>query len=225
MCKPGPLVNIKGYICSCVWCQIQNHPCNKIIWFGPISLSPRTIRVCSKRCINLGGCCKTIIMLHTCGFQDFAYQSSLTKLKSTIMQCLDINAQELRHWLSLWVFPIITGAILLKRLHYIINIRLWTCLRETIIHIYHTNQSLRHGQAGIHIDHQKTATPKKIATFHTLGVRLWLDHICFSLIWEQYHLLLYHYLIPGKFSKDWLPTSNICLSNWICEINTLTLKT
>ena len=34
---------------------------------------------------------------HTCGFQDFADQSSLTKLKCTIIQCIDINALELRH--------------------------------------------------------------------------------------------------------------------------------
>ena len=34
---------------------------------------------------------KPITILHPCGFQDFVDQSSLTKLKSTIIQCLDMN--------------------------------------------------------------------------------------------------------------------------------------
>ena len=36
-------------------------------------------------------------MLHPCGLQEFVDQSSLTKMKSTIIQCLDINSQELRN--------------------------------------------------------------------------------------------------------------------------------
>ena len=132
-------------------------PINRSIWVGPISLSLRTICGCSKRCLNIGGCWKPIRMLHPCGLQDFSDQYSLTKLKSTIIQCLDINAQELIHWFSLWLFPIITGTILLERLHYIINLIFWTCPKETIIHIYHKNHSLRHEQAGIHLAHYKTA--------------------------------------------------------------------
>ena len=126
MCKSGTLVNRKGDIWSCVWCQIQHHPYNRSLWVGPISLRIRVISVCYKRCLNLGGCSQLIRMLHPCGFQDFSDQSSFTKLISTIIQCLDINAQELKHWLFLWVFPIVTGTILLERLHYIINIILLT---------------------------------------------------------------------------------------------------
>ena len=59
---------------------------------------------------------KPIKILHPCGFQDFLDQSSLTKLKSTIIQYLDINAQELRHWFSLWVFPIVPRTILIENL-------------------------------------------------------------------------------------------------------------
>ena len=155
MCKPGTLVNSKGYIWFCVWCQIQHHPYTRSILVGTIYLSLRTIRVCSKRCLNLRGCWQPITMLNLCGFQDFAYQYSLTKMKSTIIQCLDINAQELRYRFSLLVLPIITGTILLQRLHYITNLRLWTCPKDTIIHVYHTNHSLRHEQIGIHLDHHK----------------------------------------------------------------------
>ena len=122
MCIPVTLVNRKRYIWSCVWCQIQHHPYNRSIWIGPIFLRLRTIRVCYKRCINLGGCWQPITMLHPCDLQYFLDQYSLIKLKSTIIQCIDINYQELRHWLSLWLFPIVTGTILLERLHYIINI-------------------------------------------------------------------------------------------------------
>ena len=142
--------------------QIQNHPYNISIWVGPISLSLITICVCSKRSLNLGGCWQPNKMLHLCGFQDFADQSSLTKLKSTIIPCLNINAQELRHWLSLWVFPNITGTILLERIHDIINIRFWNWPKETIIHVCHTNNSLRHKQAGIQLAHHKTALQKII---------------------------------------------------------------
>ena len=35
-------------------------------------------------------------IINPCGFQYFADQSSLTKLKSTIIQCIDINPQELK---------------------------------------------------------------------------------------------------------------------------------
>ena len=157
MCKPSTLVNRKGYIWSCVWCQIQHHPYNKIIWVGKISLSLRTISVCSKRCLNLGGCWQPITMIRPCGFQDFADQSSLKKIKSTIIQCLDIYSQELRHRFPLWVFPIVTGYLLLEILHYIIYIRLWTFPKETIIHIYHTNHSLIYEQVWIHLAHRKIA--------------------------------------------------------------------
>ena len=124
MCKVVTLVNSKWDIWSCAWLQIQHHPYNKIIWFGTISFSLRTIRVFPNRCINLGGYWQLITMLHPCGFQEFADQSSLEKLKSTIIRCIDINAQELRHWFFLWSLPIINGTILLERIHYITNIKI-----------------------------------------------------------------------------------------------------
>ena len=156
MCKTGTLVNIKGYIWYCVWWQIHHHYHNISIWVGPISLSHITICFCSKRCCNLGGCWQTTAMLHPCGLQDFADQSRLTKLKSTIIQCLYINDQELSHWFSLSVFPIIFETIFLERILYIINIRLLTCSKETIIHVYHKNHSIRHEQAGIKLARHKT---------------------------------------------------------------------
>ena len=127
MYKPVALVNRKGHMWSCVWFHIQHHTYKRSIWVGLISISLRTITVCPKRCLNFGGCWKSITMFHPFGFQDFADQSSLKELKSTIIQCLDINTQELRHWLYLWVSPIVTRTILLEIIHYIINIRLWTC--------------------------------------------------------------------------------------------------
>ena len=150
-------MNNKVNIWSCVWCQIKYPPHNRIIWFGLISISLRTILVCPKMCSNLGWCCQTITLLHPCNLQDFWDQFSLIKLKSTIIQCIDINALELRNWLSLWVLPIVTGSIVFERIHYVINIRLWMFPEQTIIHLYHANHSLRHEQAWIYPDHHKTA--------------------------------------------------------------------
>ena len=165
MCKPGTLVNSKVDIGYCVWCQIQQHPYNGSIWVGPISLSLRSICVYPKRCLTFWVCWKPIKMLHTCIFQEFADQSSLKKLKSTIIQCIDINDQEPRHWFSLWVLQIVAGNILIERLHYIINIILWTFPKETIIHIYHTNHSLIHEQAGIHLAYHKLSAKKPLRNF------------------------------------------------------------
>ena len=133
------------------------HLYDRIIWVGLIYLRLRTIIIFPNRFLNPGGCWKPIAMIHTCGFQDFVDKSILIKLKPTIIQCLDINEQELIHLLSLWVLTIVTGAILLEIFHYIINLRLRTFPKETIIHIYHINHSLRHEQAGIHITHHKTS--------------------------------------------------------------------
>ena len=78
--KLGALINRKGNISSFVWFQIQNHSYNRSILFALISLIPRTIVVCTKSWLNIGGCWKPIAIIYTCGFQYFAYKSILTKL-------------------------------------------------------------------------------------------------------------------------------------------------
>ena len=184
MCKPGTLVNSKEYIWSWVLCKIQHHSYNRSILVVTIYISLRTIRISSNMCLNLGGCWQHIKILHPYGLQDFTDQCSLKKLKSTIIQCLDINDQELGHWLHLWVFPIATRTILLEITNSIINIRLWTCPKQKVIHIYHKNHSLINEQAGIYLtQHKNSYLTNYFTTFHTRGVRLWIDHIGFSLIW------------------------------------------
>ena len=124
MCKPVTLVNSKGCILLCVWFQIQHHPYNRSIWIGTIYLSLITIRVFTNSCLNISGCWKPIKIIPPCRFQEFGDQYIFLKPKSNIIQCIDINSQELIQWFSLWVFPILTGTILLERIYYIINIRL-----------------------------------------------------------------------------------------------------
>ena len=148
MIKSVTIINLKGSICFCVWCQIQHHPHEKIIRVGTFSLSLRTIVIFTKRCLNIGGCWQITTMIHPCGFQYFEDKSSLIKLKSTTILCIVFDAWELIHWLSLWVFSITTGKIPIERLHYFINIVLWIFPKQTIIHIYHTYQSLVHEQHG-----------------------------------------------------------------------------
>ena len=116
----------------------------------------RTILLCTKGCLNLGGCCvQPIPMLHSCVSQDFMDHYSLIKLKLTIIQCLVVNAYELRHWLSLWVLPTITGPIPPERLRDFINIVLWIFPKQIIIHINHLNHSLRYEHTRIHLAHHK----------------------------------------------------------------------
>ena len=91
MCKLVPLIDSKRDICSCDLCQVQYHTYNRSIWVGTISIILITIIVCTKRWLNLGGCWQPITIIHPYGFQDFEDQYSPIKLKSAIIQCLDIN--------------------------------------------------------------------------------------------------------------------------------------
>ena len=54
---------------------------------------------------------------------------------------------------------------------------------------------------------QKRVLTNHFATFHTIGVRLRLDHIGFSLIWEKHHLILHHSWSPWEVQWRLAPHS------------------
>ena len=57
-------------------------------------------------------------------------------------------------------------------------------------------------------------------------MRLRLDHIGFSLIWEQHYVVLHHSWNSWEIQWRLAPhLVNTCLRKGLCEINTLTLQT
>ena len=63
-------------------------------------------------------------------------------------------------------------------------------------HRSHKSQSWTWTGMNPHFLPQNRDLTNHFANFHTRGVRLWLDHLGFSLTWKQHHLSIHYYWNP-----------------------------